>query len=231
MKRLAVVPARAGSKRIPDKNVRPFCGRPMISYTLAAARESGLFDAIHVSTESDSIAAVAAALGFTPEFPRPAALSDDDTPLIPVLRFVLEEYVRRGRSFDQVALLYPCAPLVEPADLRAAAEMAERVGGDKVVFGVTQFPVPLEWAYTRNDDGKLVPANPGMFAVRSPDLRPAYYDVGAFAFLPAARLLSDAPHDERDFYGYVLPRHKAVDIDAEEDWLLAELLYRGRSTT
>lgn len=224
-----MVPARAGSKRIPDKNVRPFCGRPMMSYTLAAARESGLFDAIHVSTENDSVAAVAAALGFAPEFPRPAALSDDATPLMPVLRFVLEEYGRRGRTFDQVGLLYACAPLVEAADLRAAAQMTERVGGDKVVLGVTQFAVPVEWAYTRDDDGKLIPASPGMFNVRSQDLRPAYHDVGAFAFLPAARVLSEAPHDERDFYGYVLPRHKAVDIDGEEDWLLAELLYRGRS--
>ena len=228
MKRLAVVPARGGSKRIPDKNVRPFCGRPMISYTLEAARESGLFDAIHVSTESDSVTAAATALGFPPEFPRPAALSDDTTPLMPVLRFVLEEYGRRGRGFDEVALLYACAPLVEAGDLRAAAAMAERVGGDKVVIGVAKFAVPVEWAYTRQDDGQLVPASPGTFQVRSQDLRPAYHDVGAFAFLPAARIVTDAPHDERDFYGYVLPRYKAVDIDDDEDWLLAEFLYRGR---
>lgn len=202
----------------------------MIGYTLEAARASGLFDEIHVSTESDGVSAVATALGFAPEFCRPPALSDDATPLLPVLRFVLEEYGRRGRSFDQVALLYACAPLVEAEDLRGAAEMADRVGADKVVIGVAAFPVPIEWAFARDPDGKLVPVSPGMFQVRSQDLRVAYHDVGAFAFLPAARVLSDAPHDERDFYGYVLPRYKAVDIDDEEDWLLAEFLYRGRRT-
>lgn len=230
MKRLAVVPARGGSRRIPEKNVRHFCGRPMISYILEAARASALFDEIHVSTESNEVLAVATALGFAPEFRRSPALADDTTPLMPVLRFVLEEYRRRGRSFDQVALLYACAPLVEAADLRGAAEMMDRVGADKVVIGVAQFPVPIEWAFTRDPDGRLVPVRPGMFQVRSQDLRTVYHDVGGFAFLPAARVLSDEPHDERDFFGYVLPRHKAVDIDDEEDWLLAEHLYRGRRT-
>lgn len=228
MKRLAVVPARGGSRRILDKNVRHFCGRPMIGYILEAARASGLFDEIHVSTESDRVSAVATALGFRPGFPRPLALADDTTPLMPVLRFVLEEYGRRGRSFDQVALLYACAPLVEAEDLRGAAEMTDRVGADKVVIGVAEFPVPIEWAFKRDPNGRLAPVTPGMFQVRSQDLRAVYHDVGGFAFLPAARILSDAPHDERDFYGYVLPRYKAVDIDDEEDWLLAEHLYRGR---
>lgn len=226
-RRLAVIPARSGSKRLPGKNLREFCGKPMIAHILETARASALFDAIHVSTDSKEIAQVAAGLGFAPEFARPAELAGDDTPLLPVLRQVAEEYRRRGRDFDQLSLLYACAPLVEAADLQAAMQLYDRLGAAKVVLGAASFPVPVEWAYRLESDTRLAPLQAGMFQTRSQDLEPAYYDAGAFALFPMARILSDAPHDERDFHGYVLPRHKAVDIDDAEDWRLAELLYRG----
>lgn len=227
-KRLAIVPARGGSKRLPGKNVRDFCGKPMIAHVLDTARASGLFEEIHVSTESPEVSAIAARCGYPAPFVRPAELADDDTPLVPVLRYVIEEYARRGRHFGQVALLYACAPLLEAEDLRGAFELFERLGGAKVVLGVTSFPVPVEWAYALGADNRLLPVQPGMFAQRSQDLGVKVHDAGVLALFPVARLLSDQPHDERDFHGYLLPRHRAVDIDNQEDWEMAERLYRGR---
>ena len=228
-RRLAVIPARAGSKRLPGKNLREFCGKPMIVHVLETARASGLFDEIHVSTESDEVTLAAAHAGFAPAFPRPARLADDQTPLLPVLRYAAEEYALRGHKFDQLSLLYACSPLLEPSDLQGAMRRFDELQ-DKVLLGVTQYPVPVEWAYNIAADSRLVPRQPGLFQTRSQDLAPAYYDAGAFALFPMARVLGDAPHDERDFHGYILPRHKAVDIDNAEDWRLAELLYRGART-
>ena len=113
-RRLAIIPARGGSKRIADKNIRAFCGRPMIAHILDTARASGLFEVIHVSTESPRIASVVEALGFEVHFPRPIAqLADDKTPLMPVLRYVTETFQSRGQTFDEVWLLMACAPLIE----------------------------------------------------------------------------------------------------------------------
>ena len=226
-RRLAVIPARGSSKRLPGKNLREFCGKPMIAHILETARASALFDAIHVSTDSKEIAEVVAGLGFAAEFGRPAELAGDDIPLLPVLRHAADEYRRRGREFDQLSLLYACAPLLEAADLQAAMQLYDRLGAAKVVLGAASYPAPVEWAYRLEANARLAPLQPGMFQKRSQDLSPAYYDAGAFALFPMTRILDDAPHDERDFHGYVLPRHKAVDIDDAEDWRLAELLYRG----
>lgn len=228
--RIAIIPARGGSIRIPDKNIRDFCGKPIIAHTLEAARESGLFDIIHVSTDSGKITQTVTDLGFQPDFPRPSDLAQDSTPIVPVMRYVLEEYRRRDRAFDQACLLYACAPLIEPADLRAAAKMFDDLGGTKVVLAVTPFAVPIEWAYYLSPDGAMTPVQPGMFNVRSQDLPTRYHDTGSFAFFPAGRILDDRPHDERDFHGFPLARYKAVDIDDSEDWTLAEILYRGRRT-
>src|SRR5437588_12412635 len=123
MARIAVIPARGGSKRIKHKNIVDFCGRPLLTYSLAAAAESKLFDVVHVSTEDRAIADVAARYGYPPEFLRDEALADDHTGVIPVLRWVLERYAERGRNFDAVCLLMPTAPLIDADDLKGALAM------------------------------------------------------------------------------------------------------------
>lgn len=227
-RRIAVIPARGGSKRVPDKNIRDFCGKPMIAHILDTARASGLFDVIHVSTDSEHIMKVVDALGYRVEFPRPPALAEDSTPIVPVVRYVLEEYLRRGQAFQQACLLYACAPLIDPEDLRVAARRFEDLGGRKVLLSVTAFPVPIEWAYELGPGSAMKPVQPGMFHVPSQNLSTKYHDTGSFAFFPVERILADAAHDDRDFHGFPLPAYKAVDIDDEEDWKLAEILYRGR---
>lgn len=230
VRRLAIVPARGGSKRIPDKNIRPFCGRPMIAHILDTARGSGLFDVIHVSTDSPRIAETAGALGFEPQFLRPAALADDATPLMPVLRYVTETFAANGQTFDEVWLLMACAPLTEADDLRCAAQLLASTQGDKAVLAVTSYPTPIEWAFDRAADGTLVPVSPGKFAVRSQDLTTRFYDSGTFSGFPVGRVLhSKGAGDDAGYVGYVLARHKAIDIDTEEDWRMAEMLLAGRT--
>jgi pseudaminic acid cytidylyltransferase len=230
--RLAIVPARGGSKRVPDKNVRNFCGRPMIAHILGAARKSGLFDAIHVSTDSARIAGIVGDLGFPPEFVRPPELADEFTPLMPVLRFVNETFAKSGRHFDQIWLLMACAPLIEEADLSGAAELFTEAGSLRPVMSVAAYPAPIEWAFRLESGYRLSPVQPGSFAARSQDLAPAYYDTGAFCVFPERRVRESVAHgDDSDFLGYEIARHKAIDIDSEEDFRFAELLYATLHST
>jgi pseudaminic acid cytidylyltransferase len=224
--RLAIVPARGGSKRVPDKNIRDFCGRPMIGHILQAASDSKLFDTIHVSTDSQRIADVVGALGHPVDFLRPDHLADDHTPLLPVLRYVGETYAAMGRRYDEIWLLMACAPLIEPDDLVSAADLFTARGGDRPVMTVTQYPVPVEWAFRCRDDGRLDPLQPDMHAVRSQDIAPAYFDAGSFYIYRAATVLqSEGAGDYSAYVGYPLPRHKAIDIDNEEDLRLAEFVF------
>jgi len=233
IRRIAIIPARGGSKRIPDKNIRDFCGKPMIAYALNAAKDSGLFEVIHVSTDSQRIVDVVEHLGFPIDFPRSAELADDYTPIMPVLKYVLETYLSRGVIFDQVCLLMATSPLVEAEDIRGASELYDKNRGARPVLSITSYPVPVEWAYRRRRaDGGITPLQPGMFAIRSQDLEAKYYDSGCFAFFPAQYVLnSEGAGDDGNFIGYILPKYKVVDIDAEEDLILAEAIYRGLHKT
>ena len=129
MRRLAIIPARGGSKRIPNKNVRDFCGKPMLAHILSAARDSGLFETVHVSTENAAIASVAAEQGYPVDFMRPDNLADDYTAIMPVMKYVVDEYERRGRTFDQVWLLMACAPLIAASDLVGIAARCQWIVG------------------------------------------------------------------------------------------------------
>jgi len=225
-----VIPARGGSKRIPGKNIAPFCGAPLLAHALRAAAASGLFDAIHVSTEDDRVAAVAAAEGFPPAFRRDPALADDHTPLLPdVLRWVVDAFAARGERFASVTLVMPTAPLIGPEDLAAAHALFDRHGGTRPVLAVSTFPCPVEWAMRRAEDGTLTPIQPGMASVRSQDLPEAWYDSGTFLIMPPEALAQGAPPPA--WIGHTLPRWKAVDIDTPEDLALAERLFRGREAS
>lgn len=227
-KRLAVIPARGGSKRIPNKNIREFCGKPMMVHIIEAALTCNLFDEIHVSTDSEEIVELMAGIGLRVDFMRPAHLADDHTPIMPVLKFVLEEYLGRGKIFESVVLLMACAPMITASDLHGAATLFDSHNCKQSVLGVAEYPCPVEWAFRRESSGVLVPVQPGMFSVRSQDLAPAYYDAGQFCFMPSGRVLSTigAGSDE-GFLGYPLQRHHAIDIDTMDDWRFAELVFRS----
>lgn len=229
-RRLAVIPARGGSKRIPNKNIRDFCGKPMIAHTLQAARASGLFDLLHVSTESTKIRNTVETLGFSVDFMRPDELADDHTPIRPVLKCVVDTYATRGELFDQVWLLMACAPLINARDLQKAAALFDRAGGRDSLLAVSEYPVPIEWAFSRSADGKLAPVQAGMFAVRSQDLEKKYFDASSFAAFPAATVrASERGGSDARFIGYLLPKWRTIDIDDEADWAMAEAMYRQKS--
>jgi len=228
--RIAVVPARGGSKRIANKNIRDFCGKPMVAHILDTARESGLFDVIHVSTESATIQGIVGDLGFRVDFLRPFELADDHTPIMPVLKHVADTFASRGQTFDQVWLLMACAPLIEARDLQEAAKLFGRFGPEDSLLAVTEYPAPVEWAFSRSKDGRLAPAHPGMFATRSQDLEKKYFDSGSFAAYSSATVrASQGAGSDSSFVGFVLPNSRCVDIDEEDDWMLAEALYRLKS--
>jgi pseudaminic acid cytidylyltransferase len=228
-RRLAIIPARGNSKRLPHKNTRDFCGKPMIAHILETAKKSKLFEIIHVSTEDNKTAEIASSLGFPPEFSRPDHLADDMTPLMPVLKFTTEHYRDLGQEFDQVWLLMACAPLIEAADLERTAEKFDNQSKASAIIAVSPYPAPVEWAFALNSDDTLVPENPGMFAERSQDLEPKYFDSGTFAAFNCKMILaSEGSGSDTDYIGYTLPQHKAIDIDDEDGWALAEAIYRGR---
>jgi N-acylneuraminate cytidylyltransferase len=228
MKRIAIIPARGGSKRIPKKNIKDFCGKPIISYVLDIVKKSNLFDVIHVSTDSKEIAAIVESLGFSVDFMRTQKLSDDHTPIMPVLKYVCEEYVNRNQFFDQVWLLMPTAPFLEPKDLTTAEKLFIQAGSNASILGVSTYQAPIEWAFDRESNGKLVPIQAGMFAKRSQDLKEKYFDTGSFAlFSSRAVLESEGAGNDFSFIGQVLPKYKAIDIDTLDDWKLAEALYKG----
>lgn len=229
-KRIAIIPARGGSKRIPNKNIRSFCGKPMIEFILQAARESELFDVIHVSTDSLAISEAAERCGFDVDFMRPSELADDHTPIMPVLKYVIDKYASQGQEFDQVWLLMACAPLVEFSDLKQAADLFDKTGGIATVLAISEYPVPIEWAFSRRIDGGMMPMQPGMFAIRSQDLEKKYFDAGVFTAFPTARVRSsEGAGSDAGFVGYMLPKGRAIDIDDEADWMLAEAMYKVKS--
>jgi CMP-N-acetylneuraminic acid synthetase len=143
IKRIAIIPARGGSKRIPRKNIREFAGKPMISYVLDTTQRSDLFDKIHVSTEDSEIIELVESNGLKIDFRRPLFLSDDRTPIMPV-KYVLKKYQSVGELYDEVWLLMACNPLIEPADLISASKKFENNCSIAPVLAVTEYPVPIE---------------------------------------------------------------------------------------
>ena len=230
-RRLAVIPARGGSKRIPNKNVKNFCGQPMIAYILNTARESGLFHTIHVSTDSIAIKECVEKLGYRVDFLRPKSLADDHTPIMPVLKYVASNYKEEGgKQFDEVWLLMACSPLITSNDLLGASKIFDSSKKLSPLLAITEYSAPIEWAFTLEENNVLVPVQKGMFAVRSQDIRKKYFDAGAFAVFPSSIVLgSTGAGSDNGFVGYVLPKGHGIDIDDESDWRLAEALYRINS--
>ncbi len=224
--RLAVIPARGGSKRIPGKNIIPFCGKPMIAYALEAVAESGLFDKIHVSTDSDEIQKVAQSLGHTTDFKRDPALADDLTGLVPVLRWVVEQFRKRGEVYDEICCVMPNAPLIQGADIKAAFDIFEQRGGAAPLLVFARFPVPVEWAFRYDKSGIMRAISPSDLLIRSQDLEHAYYECGPFTIWREEHLRNPNPLTG-DVLSYILPLERAVDIDTPEDLAYAERLYRA----
>jgi pseudaminic acid cytidylyltransferase len=223
---VAIIPARGGSKRIPRKNIRPFCGKPMIAWPIEALRASGTVQRIVVSTDDDEIAAVAAAHGAEVPFRRPAALANDHAATLPVIAHAVAQLQAQGWVLARVCCVYATAPLLDAQDLLEARELLDRAGV-QYVFSGTTFPFPIQRALRRDASGAIEPMFPQSIEQRSQDLPEALHDAGQFywgrpeAF--ARQLPIFAPHSRI----HLLPRHRVQDIDIEEDWQRAEALHRA----
>jgi pseudaminic acid cytidylyltransferase len=219
---IAIIPARGGSKRIPRKNIKVFGGKPMIAYAITAAKNSGLFDHVLVSTDDTEIAVIANELGAETPFVRPAELANDFTATVPVVAHAIQACEALGWSFDNVCCIYPGVPLIEVEDLQGAFKHIEACGVD-YCFPVTEFPSAIQRALKQNSDGVMQPFYPEFELARSQDLEPAYYDAGQFYWGKKNAWLSN-PRIHSNGAGYVIPSWRVVDIDTPADWDRAELL-------
>lgn len=221
---LAVITARGGSKRIPGKNIRPFLGKPMLTYAIDACRSSGLFTTVMVSTDSDEIADVAKRSGAEVPFMRSARTSSDTAITADVLHEVLSLYMETGKHFERFACVYPCVPLLSGKCMRAAFEAWFASGAD-ALMPVCRYPVPIEWAMGIKN-GILEPDSPEKQLLRSQDITPKYYDAGMFYFYKTDSFLKSSKGQLGSVKGYIIPESEVQDIDTEEDWKMAELKYR-----
>lgn len=221
--RLAVIPARGGSKRIPGKNIRPFHGRPIIVYSIDAAARSGLFDRIVVSTDDAAIAAVAQAHGALVPFLRPAALADDHTGTNAVVKHAVEWHESAGMPVDEVCCLYATAPFVTADDLGAAQALL-RPEID-FVFSACRYDFPVQRALVREAGGLVRPMFPQWIGSRSQDLEPALHDAGQFYWGWGRSFRAQPLIFAAAAIAFDLPPWRVQDIDTEDDWIRAERLY------
>lgn len=228
MTKLAMIPARGGSKRIPRKNIRLFADKPIIAYSIVAALESRLFDEVMVSTEDDEIAVIAEQWGAVVPFRRSAQNANDQASTVDVLLEVIAAYTQRGLHFDYGCCIYPTAPFVAP-ELLAQGWRILVEGGYDSVFPVLRFSYPIQRALKLEGD-RVSMIWPENLLARSQDLQPAYHDAGQFYWVNVAAI----QHKKRlwtDRSGaLVIGELDAHDIDTLEDWTMAEFKYQYRMT-
>lgn len=223
--RIAVIPARGGSKRIPRKNILPFAGRPMLAYAIEVARRSTLFDHIVVSTDDDEVARVARREGAEVPFMRPHALADDTTPTVPVIGHAITAGRALGWRIDTACCIYPAVPLLRAEHLVDALALLTPDSDLPYVFPVLAFRSPIQRALRRDASGRCTPFDPAHTQTRTQDLPPAYHDAGQFYWGRTDAWLAGLP-----LHGHarttVLDDTCAVDIDTPADWARAEALFR-----
>ena len=223
MRCLCVIPARGGSKRIPRKNIKPFLGRPIISYAIETALKSGLFDEVMVSTDDEEIASIARQYGASVPFMRSAFAASDTATDMDVLREVLTEYAQLGKNFDVFCSLYPCTPLVTVEKLQEGLKIYKESNVD-LVFPVVRYSTcPLKDFVIRN--GELVRLFPEYTYTRTQDMEPVYAGAGQFYYYNA-RTYMEKTDVERKCVGFEIPERETQDIDNEFDWKLAEFKYK-----
>lgn len=224
MSSIAIITARGGSKRIPKKNIRDFCGKPVIAYSIEAALESGIFDEVMVSTDSGEIADIAQRYGAKVPFLRSEGTSGDKASTVDVLLEVIEEYSLRGKEFDMICCIYPTAPFVTAEKLRRAKTNLEDAKAD-ALMPVVRFGFPPQRGLIIKD-GLAGYKYPEFAGARSQDLEPLYHDCGQFYFCRRDVFLKDHTMIPRGTIPMEMPEMEVQDIDNLSDWELAELKYK-----
>ena len=223
-KRLAIITARGGSKRIPHKNIREFCGRPIIVYSIEAALNSGVFDEVMVSTDDEKIAQIAKEAGAKIPFLRSAETSNDFATTADVITEVLNEYETQGQTFDTACCIYPTAPFVTHEKLKNAVELLEKKEYDSVM-PVAEFSFPPLRGMVMEED-KVSYKWEEFSMARSQDLEKIYHDVGQFYVFAVDKFKAAKKLVTKNTGAIVIDELEMQDIDNEVDWKLAELKYQ-----
>lgn len=224
MGRIAIITARGGSKRIPRKNIKEFCEKPILAYSIEAAIESKLFDTVMVSTDDEEIAGIARQYGAEVPFYRSERTASDFATTNDVLLEVLAEYEKRGEHYDMGCCIYPTAPFVTAEKLRDAMVQLETSDADTLI-PVVAFSYPPQRAMIVRD-GRLVFEYPQYLDSRSQDLEPHYHDVGQFYLFRTEAFLQNRKLMIGNILPYVVSELEVQDIDNPTDWEIAEIKYR-----
>lgn len=225
MRVLGLIPARAGSKGVPRKNLRLLAGKPLLHYTIEAAAEARRLARVVVSTESQEIAVAARAAGAEVPFLRPESLAADDTPMLPVVAHALRTLAEQGDEYDAVCLLQPTCPLRRTADIDGCIELLERSGADSVVT-VLEIPARYHphWAFLEDAAGSLRPATGAPLVPRRQELARAYHRDGSVYVTRCSVVLDEGSLYGRRTVGYRGDPERNVNIDDLDDWARAERL-------
>jgi N-acylneuraminate cytidylyltransferase len=222
--RLAVIPARGGSKRIPRKNIKLFGGKPMIAWSIEAAIQSGCFDRIIVSTDDAEIADVARAYGAEVPFVRPPELSDDHTATIPVVAHAIQWISQQFGPVELACCLYATAPFIQSKDLQQGLNALQQSDA-LYALTVTNFAAPIQRSFRITQQQRIEMFNPDQYNMRSQDLEEAYHDAGQFYWGRAEAWLSSTPLHSEFAIPLLLPRYRVQDIDTMDDWIRAEMMF------
>ena len=224
MSQIAIITARGGSKRIPRKNIKDFCGKPILAYSIEAALKSNLFDTVMVSTDDEEIAEISKKYGAEVPFYRSEATSNDYATTNDVLLEVLDEYEKRGQHFDLAACIYPTAPFVTAEKLKKAFEELKASDADTLI-PVVSFSYPPQRAMVVRDN-RLVFFEPKYIDSRSQDLEPHYHDVGQFYAFRTAAFRKNKKLMLGNIIPFIVSELEVQDIDNETDWKIAEMKYK-----
>lgn len=222
--KVAIIPARGGSKRIPRKNLKSFCGKPIIAWSIEAAIDSNCFARIIVSTDDDEIAEIARRWGAEVPFTRPAELADDHADTASVVAHAIEWLGEHDESPELVCCVYATAPFIQPEDLRRGLDVLQSEPVD-YAFSVTSYAFPIQRAIRITSDDRVAMFNPEHAATRSQDLEEAFHDAGQFYWGRASAWVARKPIFSQQAVPVVLPRHRVQDIDTFEDWTRAEMMF------
>ena len=227
--KLAIIPARGGSKRIPRKNIKEFCGKPMIAYSIEAALDSGCFDKVIVSTDDKEIATIAELYGAEVPFVRPPEISDDYATTIQVVAHAIRWCEAQNWPIEAVCCIYATAPFIDKDDLSLGYSkmVAERV---EFVFSAALFPFAIQRAIELSAKGEVTMIQPGHAATRSQDLPEAYHDAGQFYWGQKTAFLDNKEIFAKHSRIVLVPRERVQDIDTHEDWQFAETLYHAMNS-
>lgn len=224
-KKVAIIPARSGSKRIPKKNIKKFCDAPILSYSINAALNSNIFDEVMVSTDSDEIAEIAHKYGASVPFMRSQENASDYATTEDVILEVLDQYSKMNKEYDYVCCIYPTAPFVDKDILVKAFEKMEKYE-PSIVIPVVQFSYPPQRSLVINDSGYARFKYPQYSQSRSQDLEKYYHDAGQFYIYNVKKLIEADGNIVDDFMPIILPDIMVQDIDNITDWEIAEIKYK-----